>query len=295
VALVYINGEFLSSEEAKVSVFDHGYLYGDGVFEGIRVYNGRIFKLTEHLQRLYRGAKAIVLEIPHTQEELQEVLLEAVRRSGLKDAYIRLIVSRGPGDLGLDPAKCCQGATVVVIVDTISLYPKELYEKGLRMITVCTRRNITAALNPAIKSLNYLNNIIARIEVSRAGCMEGLMLNAAGEVAEATGDNIFIYRDGKLITPPVSVGILEGITRDAAMELAAEMDIEVKQERFMVYDVYTCDECFLTGTAAEIVPVVELDGRQLGDGRPGPLTRRLMQKFHEMTQAEGSVVQRQGG
>jgi branched-chain amino acid aminotransferase len=289
VALVYIDGEFLAPEQAKISVFDHGFLYGDGVFEGIRAYHGRVFKLPEHLSRLYRGAKAIMLAVPQTQDELQQTVLECLRRSGLKDAYIRLIVSRGKGDLGLDPAKCREGASIVIIVDGIALYPKEIYESGLKMITVTTRRNISTAINPAIKSLNYLNNILARLEVTRAGCFEGLMLNNEGYVAEATGDNIFILRDGNLLTPPVSVGILDGITRRTAIELAKTMGIETKEELFTVYDIYTSKECFLTGTAAEIVPVAELDGRTIGDGKPGTFTRQLTELFHKLTQSEGTA------
>jgi branched-chain amino acid aminotransferase len=289
VALVYIDGEFLPPEQAKISVFDHGFLYGDGIFEGIRAYNGRVFKLSEHLNRLFRGAKAILLTIPLTQEQLGQTVLECLRRAGLKDAYIRLIVSRGKGDLGLDPAKCREGASIIIIVDGIALYPKEIYESGLKMITVTTRRNVPTAINPAIKSLNYLNNIIARLEVTRAGCLEGLMLNHEGYVAEATGDNIFLLRDGKLLTPPVSVGILDGITRRTAIELTKTMGIETKEEQFTVYDVYTSDECFLTGTAAEIAPVVELDGRIIGDGKPGKMTKDLMQRFHELTQTEGTA------
>lgn len=290
MALVYVNGEFFPPEEAKISVFDHGFLYGDGVFEGIRVYNGRVFKLKEHLQRLYRGAKAILLEVPQPFEELTQTVLETVRRSGLKDAYIRLVVSRGKGDLGLDPNKCNEHAGLIIIVDKICLYPPEIYEQGLKMITVTTRRNLPAATNPAIKSLNYLNNIIARIEVSRAGCLEGLMLNHDGYVAEATGDNIFIYRRGHFVTPPVSAGILEGITRQAVMELAGKMGMETREECFALYDVYNAEECFLTGTAAEIVPVVELDGRMIGDGRPGEITRQLTARFHQLTQSEGTPV-----
>lgn len=291
MALVYLNGQFLPPEEAKVSVYDHGFLYGDGIFEGIRVYNGRVFRLTEHLDRLYRGAKAIILKIPHTPQELQEILVETVRRSGLRDAYIRLVISRGKGDLGLDPAKCVAGPTVVVIVDKISLYPTDIFEDGLKMITVTTRRNLATAVNPAIKSLNYLNNILARMEVSQAGCLEGLMLNHEGYVTEATGDNIFIIRDGRLITPPVRVGILEGVTRQVVMEMAREMCLEVREERFTVYEIYTADECFLTGTAAEIVPVAELDGRLIADGCPGELTRNFMRRFSVLTQSEGVAVE----
>lgn len=290
MALVYINGEFFPPEEAKVSVFDHGFLYGDGIFEGIRSYNGRIFKLQEHLRRLYRGAKAIMMDIPMEQEQLAEVLQDCLRRSGLKDAYFRLIVSRGPGDLGLDPRQCKDGPSIIIIVDKIALYPPEMYQQGLKMITVTTRRNLPSALDPAIKSLNYLNNIIARIEVNQAGCFEGLMLNHEGSVTEATGDNIFIYRDGCLLTPPVSVGILEGITRQVVMDLARDMRIEFKEARMSVFDVYTAQECFLTGTAAEIVPVVELDGRKIGEGKPGKLTSELEQRFRILTQTEGVIV-----
>jgi len=238
---------------------------------------------------LYRGAKAILLTIPLTQEQLRQTVLECLRRAELKDAYMRLIVSRGKGDLGLDPAKCREGASIIIIVDGIALYPKEIYESGLKMITVTTRRNVPTAINPAIKSLNYLNNIIARLEVTRAGCLEGLMLNHEGYVAEATGDNIFLLREGKLLTPPVSAGILDGITRKTVIELAKTMGIETKEELFAVYDIYTSEECFLTGTAAEVVPVVELDGRTIGEGNPGKTTKTLMQCFHELTQSEGTA------
>jgi branched-chain amino acid aminotransferase len=289
VALVYIDGQFLPPEQAKISVFDHGFLYGDGVFEGIRAYNGRVFKLPEHLDRLYRGAKAILLTIPLTQEQLQQTVLEGLRRSGLTDAYIRLIVTRGKGDLGLDPEKCREGASIVIIVDAITLYPKEVYQSGLKMITVTTRRNLPTAVNPAIKSLNYLNNIIARLEVTRAGCLEGLMLNNDGYVAEATGDNIFLLREGDLLTPPVSAGILDGITRRTVIELAQNMGMKTKEVLLTLYDVYNADECFLTGTAAEIAPVTELDGRTIGEGNPGKLTKALMQRFHDLTQSEGTA------
>jgi branched-chain amino acid aminotransferase len=290
VALVYIDGEYFPPEAAKISVFDHGFLYGDGIFEGIRAYNGRIFKLSEHVRRLYNGAKAIMLNIPMTEAEMAQKVCECVRRAELPDAYVRLVVSRGPGDLGLDPAKCKAGASVIIIADKISLYPDEFYKNGLRMVTVTTRRNITTALNPAIKSLNYLNNILARLEVSRAGCMEGLMLNQEGYVCECTGDNIFIHRNGKLITPPVSDGILEGITRATVMDLARKLRVEVSEERFTVFDVYTAQECLLTGTAAEVVPVVELDGRLIGDGKPGQLTKCLEDSYRELTRTEGIPV-----
>ena len=287
---VYINGEFLPLAEAKVSVFDRGFLYGDGVFEGIRAYHGRVFRLDQHLERLYRGAKAILLELPLTPAELREVVLESVRRNGLRDAYIRLVVSRGSGDLGLDPRNCRTQATIVVIVDKLALYPREAYENGLEVITCVTRRNMPSALNPEVKSLNYLNNILAKIEVAKAGAHEGLMLNHLGYVAEATGDNIFLVRNGQIITPPVHTGILEGITREVVFELAGMMKLPLHTEDITLYQVYTADECFLTGTAAEIVPVARVDGRIIGDGKPGPITQRLMERFKEVTLSEGAPV-----
>jgi branched-chain amino acid aminotransferase len=287
---VYINGEFYPQSQARISVFDRGFLYGDGVFEGIRVYDGRVFRLDQHLTRLYHGAKAILLEIPMSSGKLREVVLETVRRTGLRDAYVRLVVSRGTGDLGLDPRNCRDGATMVVIVDTIALYPREVYERGLEVITCVTRRNLPAALNPEIKSLNYLNNILAKIEVGRANAHEGLMLNHLGYVAEATGDNVFVCRDGHVSTPPVETGILEGITRDVVLELAGEMGLSLAEEDLTLYQVYNADECFLTGTAAEIVPVARVDGRVIGDGKPGPITRRLMARFKEVTATEGVPV-----
>ena len=276
--------------EAKISVFDRGYLYGDGVFEGIRGYNGRIFRLDQHLERLYRGAKAIAIEVPLAPEELREVILETVRRNGLHDCYVRVVVSRGEGDLGLNPANCPGPASVVVIASHIALYPVEVYEEGLELVTCATRRNSPAALNPEIKSLNYLNNILARIEVCRAGAHEGLMLSALGYVAEATGDNVFVWRDGALLTPPAHIGILEGITRAVVMELAGEMELPCREEMLTLYQVYTAEECFLTGTAAEIVPVSRVDGRTIGDGRPGPITKRVMARFKEVTVTEGVPV-----
>jgi len=288
--LVYMDGQFVPAGEARISVFDHGLLYGDGVFEGIRAYNGRVFRLDEHLRRLYNGAKAILLEIPLCVEEMKQAVLETLRRNDLSDAYIRLVVTRGVGDLGLDPRKCHGGATVFIIADTIELYPESFYERGLELITTVTRRNLPEALNPAIKSLNYLNNILAKLEVNRAGLLEGLMLNHEGYVAEATGDNIFLYREGRLVTPPTSVGILEGITRGAVIELAAQLGIPVSEERFARLCVYTADECFLTGTAAEIIPVVMVDGRTIGEKVPGPVTRRLMERFRALTRAEGVPI-----
>ena len=287
---VYVNGKFFPRSEARVSVFDRGYLYGDGVFEGIRGYNGRIFRLDQHLERLYRGAKAIALDIPMTPEELKDVIVEAVRRNGLRDCYIRVVVSRGEGDLGLDPMNCHTPPTIVVIVSRIALYPEEVYEEGLELVTCATVRNLPTALNPEIKSLNYLNNILAKIEVVRAGAHEGLMLSHLGYVAEGTGDNVFVVREGVLKTPPAYTGILEGITRQVVLELSEEMALPVREEMLTLYEVYTADECFLTGTAAEIVPVARADGRVIGDGKPGPITKRLMERFKEVTVTEGVPV-----
>jgi branched-chain amino acid aminotransferase len=288
---VFLNGEFVPRSEAKISVFDRGFLYGDGIFEGIRAYQGRIFRLDQHLTRLYRGAKAILLDVPLPPEDLRTAVLESVRRSGLSDAYIRLVVSRGCGDLGLDPRNCCPPATVVVIVDKLALYPREVYESGLEVITCFTRRNLPAALNPEVKSLNYLNNILAKIEVVKADAHEGLMLNHLGYVAEATGDNVFVVRDGQIITPPVHAGILEGITREVVFELAAALNLPLREDNLTLYQVYTADECFLTGTAAEIVPVARVDGRVVGPGEPGPITRQLMERFKEVTLTEGVPVE----
>jgi len=287
--IVYLNGEFVPEEEAKVSVFDHGLLYGDGIFEGIRAYHGRVFKLKEHLDRLYFGARAIMLDIPLTKEEMQEVVLETLRRNNLRDAYIRLVVTRGKGDLGLDPKKC-EKPTVFCIAAGIQLYPEELYEKGLEVATVSTRRNIPEALNPQIKSLNYLNNIMAKIEGSQRGVLEALMLTSEGYVAEATGDNIFIVKNGTLITPPAYLGILEGITRNTVMDLAAKRGIPVEEKVFTLYEVYTADECFLTGTAAEIIPVVKVDSRPIGSGVPGEITKLLIKDFRELTKVDGPKI-----
>jgi len=289
--LVYIDGEYLPQEEAKISVYDHGFLYGDGVFEGIRAYHGRVFKLDEHLDRLYRSARAIMLEIPLSREALRAAVLESLKRNRLSDGYVRLIVTRGRGDLGLDPRKCTAGPSVVIIADKIALYPPEMYEKGLEVMTVATRRNLPEALSPAIKSLNYLNNIVAKLEVIRAHLLEGIMLNHQGFVAEATGDNIFIYRQNRLITPPLWVGILEGIRRDTVMDLAREAGLSVAEEVFNQYDLYNADECFLTGTAAEIVPVVKIDGRVVGEGKPGPITKDLIARLRELTATSGVAIE----
>ena len=279
---VYINGKFVPQEEAKISVFDHGLLYGDGVFEGLRSYAGRVFRLEQHIQRLYESAKAIWLEIPMPQDAMCDAVNEAVRVNKIDDGYVRLVVTRGAGTLGLDPNRC-SNPQVIIIADAISLYPKELYEKGLEIVTVSVQRTHPAALNPRIKSLNYLNNILAKIEGLQAGCIEALMLNHKGEVAECTGDNIFLVRGGVLYTPPVDAGILAGVTRNTVIELAREAGIEVRELPLTKHDVYIADECFLTGTAAEVVPVVKVDSRTIGTGKPGPLTRDLEKRFRGLT------------
>ncbi|HPP52991.1 MAG TPA: branched-chain-amino-acid transaminase, partial [Thermoguttaceae bacterium] len=258
---VFINGQFVPQEEAKISVFDHGLLYGDGVFEGIRSYNGKAFRLQEHLDRLWNSAKAIWLQIPMSKQEMAEAIQEALQLNGVRDGYIRVVVTRGVGTLGLDPNRC-SSPQVIIIADKISLYPKEYYENGLEIVTVSTLRNHPAALSPRIKSLNYLNNILAKIEGLQAGCIEALMLNHKGEVAECTGDNIFLVRQGRLFTPPNDAGILEGITRAAVIQLARADGYEVFESPLTKHDVYIADECFLTGTAAEVVPVVKVDSRQ---------------------------------
>ncbi len=287
--LVYLDGELVPEAEAKVSVFDHGLLYGDGVFEGIRAYNGRVFRLTEHLKRLYNGAKALKLSIPLTPAEMSEALLETLRANNLRDAYIRLVVTRGKGDLGLDPRKCPK-ATVFIIAASISLYPDEFYQNGLEVITCSTRRNHPVTVDAGVKSLNYLNNIYAKMETAEAGVSEGIMLSIDGYVAECTGDNIFIVTDGVLITPPLHVGNLGGITREAIMELAAKRNMEVREDLFRIKEVYCADECFLTGTAAEAIPVVKADGRIIGDGKPGPVTKQLLADFGELTNSEGTPI-----
>lgn len=286
---IYLDGEYVSEKAAKVSVFDHGLLYGDGIFEGIRAYDGRVFKLKEHINRLYDSALSIYLNIGISREEMQDVVLETCRRNNLSDAYIRLVVTRGPGDLGLDPFKCPR-AVIICIAAAIQLYPPELYREGLKIITATTRRNINEGLNPRIKSLNYLNNILAKIEGRRAGAMEALMLNHDGYVTEATADNVFIVKNGVLMTPPKWVGILEGITRNTIIHLASGSGLPVKEEPLTRHDVYTADECFLTGTASELVPVGEVDGRIIGTGKPGPVTRQLMDRFCEHTRKEGVYI-----
>jgi branched-chain amino acid aminotransferase len=276
---VYINGKFYDKADAKVSVYDHGLLYGDGVFEGIRIYAGKVFKLAEHIERLYESARHIMLEIPLSRDQLREAILNTVRVNAKHDGYIRLIITRGPGNLGIDPRNTTD-PQVIIIVDDISMYPPALYENGLEIVVASTIRNHPGALNPRIKSLNYLNNILAKIEATRAGCLEAIMLNANGEVAECTADNIFFVKHGELRTPPLHAGLLEGITRDTVMELARASDIPVREMALTRHDVYSADECFLTGTGAEIIPVVKCDGRVIGTGKPGPIARQLRERFH---------------
>jgi branched-chain amino acid aminotransferase len=286
---IYIDGEFYEKEHAKVSVFDHGLLYGDGVFEGIRFYNGRVFRLEEHIDRLYDSARAICLSIPLDKAAMTEATLETIRQNGLKDGYVRLVVTRGAGDLGLNPALCPK-ATIIIIASKITLYPQEMYENGLMVVTCATRRIPHGALSPMVKSLNYLNNVMAKIEAANAGAGEGLMLNEQGYVAECTGDNVFIVKNGRIFTPPISSGALAGVTRAVVFEMANEAGIPISEPDVTRYDLFTADECFLTGTAAELIPVVTLDRRPIGDGKPGPITRRLMTRFHELTQSSGTVI-----
>jgi branched-chain amino acid aminotransferase len=284
---VYIDGQYFDKAEAKISVFDHGVLYGDGVFEGIRSYSGRVFRLDQHVERLYNSAKAIMLEIPVAKDQMKKIVTETLATNGLADGYIRLIVTRGAGDLGLDPDKCPK-PSIVCIADSIALYPKQMYDAGLKVVTVPTHRTSMSSLYPQCKSLNYLNNIMAKIEAKIAGCVEAIMLNVDGSVAECTGDNIFVVKNGGLMTPDVMSGILEGVTRGAVMEIARKLGIKAVECRMSRYEIFTADECFLTGTAAEIVPVVEVDSRRIGDGKPGPVTKRLLEKFHELVRSEGA-------
>jgi branched-chain amino acid aminotransferase len=281
---VWLNGKLVDREDAKISVFDHGLLYGDGVFEGIRSYGGRVFRLKEHIRRLFDSANGIRLAIPLAADELAKAVADTLQANGLKDAYIRVVVTRGVGTLGLDPNRC-QSPAVFIITDRIELYPPELYENGLEIITAATMRNHPNAVNPRLKSLNYLNNILAKIEAIDAGTLEAVMLNHQGFVAECTGDNLFIVRDGVLFTPPIAAGILEGITRDEIIAIAEDFGIKVREENLTRHDLYVADECFLTGTAAEVVPVVRIDKRTIGDGHPGPVTKRLLEEFHRRTRA----------
>jgi branched-chain amino acid aminotransferase len=278
---IWIDGKYWEKDEAKVSVFDHGLLYGDGVFEGIRAYGGRIFKCAEHVRRLYDSARAIWLDIPMSPDEMQRLLYDVLKTNGLTDAYIRLVVTRGKGDLGLDPRKCPH-PTVIVIADSIALYPEEFYTKGLAIVTAATPRIPPESLNPRIKSLNYMNNILAKIEGIQAGCIEVLMLNHLGFVAECSGDNVFVVRSGVVQTPPSEAGILEGITRNAVMDLARQAGLQAVERNLSRYEIYTADEMFLTGTAAEVIPVVKVDGRPIGSGKPGPVSCDLRSRFMKL-------------
>jgi branched-chain amino acid aminotransferase len=287
--LVYVSGAWRTAAEASVSVFDHGLLYGDGVFEGIRAYNGRVFRLKEHIDRLFYSAKAILLEIPMSHAALMKATVETCRQNKLRDGYIRLVVTRGVGTLGLNPNRCKRGS-VIIIADKIQIYPPELYQRGMDIVTVATTRNLHSALNPAIKSLNYLNNILAKIEANNAGVEEAVMLNAEGFVAECTADNLFIVKNGKLFTPPLSAGALYGITRQTVMELAEESGLEVAEPNLTRYDLFCADECFLCGTGAEIVPVTKIDGRVIGNGKPGTITKKLVEDYHALTKVSGEPI-----
>ena len=286
---VYINGKYYDENDAKVSVFDHGFMYGDGIFEGIRLYNKNVFRLPMHMDRLFRSAKAIMLDLPWTKQEIADAVCDACRTNNLTDGYIRLIISRGKGKLGLSPFTCSD-PQLIIIADQIQLYPNETYEKGLKAITVPTRRNSHAALPPMVKSLNYLNNILAKIEAYKLGYQECLLLNNEGYVAECSGDNVFIVFEGELITPPVSCGSLGGMTRRAVLDVARKLGVEVEEKPLARFDVWTADECFLTGTAAKLIPLVELDGRSIGDGKPGPVTKKLLQGFNEIAPVEGTKI-----
>jgi branched-chain amino acid aminotransferase len=286
---IYIDGNFYDQSEAKISVFDHGLLYGDGVFEGIRFYDDRVFRFEEHIDRLWDSAKAIALELPVSKPELTAATLETIRQNDLHNGYVRLIVTRGVGSLGLSPDSC-RRPSIIIIAATIALYPEELYHKGLTMITCATRRTSPAALNGRVKSLNYLNNIMAKLEAQHAGAGEGVMLNEQGYVAECTGDNIFVVKNGQITTPTPNSGMLNGITRGVVFELAAKMNITIREQNLSQYDIYTADECFLTGTAAEVIPAVQLDKRLIGNGLPGPITLNLVERFRELTRTSGTPI-----
>jgi branched-chain amino acid aminotransferase len=287
--LVYLNGKMVPLEEAKVSVFDHGFLYGDGVFEGIRVYEGNVFRLKEHIDRLYESAKTIDMRIGMTPREMMDATVHAVAANDKRDAYIRLVVSRGAGDLGIDPDKCSE-PTIVIIVASIALYPEKFYEEGISLVTSSVRRIPMQSLDPRIKSLNYLNNIMAKIDAKKAGVPEAIMLNTAGLVAECTADNIFIIKDGTLKTPALLQGALGGITRASVLELAMDAGIPTSETELALHDLYNADEAFLTGTGAEIVPVINVDGRKIGSGKPGEKTKQLLAAFRELRVRDGEKV-----
>ncbi|MEO8205805.1 MAG: branched-chain-amino-acid transaminase [Chthoniobacterales bacterium] len=286
---IYIDGKFYDRENAKISVFDHGLLYGDGVFEGIRFYNGRVFRLEAHIDRLFDSARAICLQPPISKDEFTSAVMETIRQNELKDGYLRLVITRGVGDLGLSPTKCPK-PTIFAIASKIELYPEEMYRNGLTLVTCATRRMAHGALSPMVKSLNYLNNIMAKIEAQNAGAGEGIMLNEEGYVSECTGDNVFIIKNGQMFTPPISAGALAGVTRAVVFELATEEGVSLSEPNLTRYDIYTADECFLTGTAAEIIPAVKLDNRAIGDGKPGEITRKMMERFRQLTQTTGTAI-----
>jgi branched-chain amino acid aminotransferase len=286
---IFIDGKYLNERDAKISVFDHGLLYGDGVFEGIRAYNGRVFKLKEHIDRLFYSAKAILLEIPMTRAELMKTTVETIRINRLRDCYVRLVVTRGVGNLGLNP-RSCKKPSIFIIAGKIQVYPTELYARGMEIVTVPTVRNLHSAVNPAIKSLNYLNNILAKIEANNAGVEEAVMLNAEGFVAECTADNLFIIKNGELFTPSLSAGALYGITRGTVMEIATQLGVKVSEPNLTRYDLFNADECFLTGTGAEIMPVIKIDGRVIGSGQPGHLTLKLIAEYKALTNVSGEPI-----
>jgi branched-chain amino acid aminotransferase len=287
--VVYLDGKFVDSSDAKVSVFDHGLLYGDGIFEGIRIYDGNVYRLEEHLERLEMSARAIMLDLPLTRAQLAEAVCETCRRNQLRDGYIRLVITRGVGDLGLAPWSCSQ-PTTFVIASKISLYPQEYYDNGLSIVTVPTRRIAPDALPPTVKSLNYLNNILAKIEARQAGALEAIMLNAQGYVAECTADNIFVVHKGEIITPAASAGALKGITRATIFDIAKDLGLPIREADLTRYDVWCADECFLTGTGAEVIPVVKLDGRVIGTGKPGSITARVLEAFRRRVLVEGTQI-----
>lgn len=286
---IYIDGEFFDQADARISVFDHGLLYGDGIFEGIRFYNGRVFRMQEHMDRLWESARSICLEIPISRKEMDDALLETIRQNDLRDGYVRLIVTRGVGNLGLNPAQCKQ-PSIIIIASTIALYPEEVYRRGLTVVTVATRRMGPATLNPAIKSLNYLNNVLARIEANLANADEALMLNDAGNVAECTADNVFIVKRGQIMTPPITAGALRGITRSVVFDIAHELGIPISEPELTRHDIYIADEAFLTGTAAEVIPMIKVDGRTIGNGKPGEITKRTIARFRELTRESGTPI-----
>jgi branched-chain amino acid aminotransferase len=286
---IYLDGQLVDESEAKISVFDHGLLYGDGVFEGIRVYNGRVFRLTEHLKRLYDCARAICMTIPISAEEMEKATVDTVAANGLRDGYIRLVVTRGVGSLGLNPYQCPK-PSIIIIAANIKLYPASAYENGLKLITCSTRRPPHDVLSPQVKSLNYLNNVMAKIECLQAGCDEGIMLNAQGFVAECTGDNVFVIKNGHIYTPTVASGALDGITRRAVIGIVQGMGIPLHEVQMTRFDIYTADECFLTGTAAEALPAYMLDSREIGSGKPGPITLQIIEAFQNLANSEGTPV-----